>query len=898
MNGGEARTLPWAGRWVLLAGNHRLPRAPRLDAPADAAYPAAMKPAFIEKTVQRVALAALATSIAIPATASRPSAYPISAVPFTEVRLTDAFWAPRLETNRTVTIPFGFKKSEEEGRLRNFERAAHVLAGPYEGKMPFDDTDVYKLIEGASYSLQSHPDPELERYLGGIIAKIAAAQEPDGYLTTYKTIDPTKSPAPWLKPGPRWELELQGSHELYNSGHLYEAAYAHFRATGKRTLLDVALKNADLIGRVFGPGKRMTPPGHQIIETGLIKLAAATGDDRYRALARFFLDQRGNAAGHKLFGPYNQDHAPVVEQHEAVGHAVRAAYMYSAMADVATLDDDPLYRAATQRIWEDVVTRKLYLTGAIGARHEGEAFGDAFELPNRTAYGETCASIASVYWNQRLFLQSGDAKYVDLLERTLYNAAIAGVSLKGDTFFYPNPLESDGRYAFNQGALTRKPWFDCSCCPTNLARFIPSIPDYIYAAQKDTLFVNLFVASEASVDLGGAKVALAQRTAYPWDGHIELRLTPERARTFEVRVRIPGWARGTPVPSDLYRYDDRAAEPYALRVNGQAVNAQLTNGYAVVNRTWAPGDVITLDLPMPVRRVVADERVADDKGKVAIERGPLVYCVEGADNDNSVLDLVVPDSVGFAVERRADLLAGVTVLRASVSDRAGRPRHLTAIPYYAWSNRGAGEMAVWLGRSTGAGVWSIDNTTRIGGHALTTLGAPRVEATELGAAVRFGGASDGLILPVNPLEGLAQFTFEILFKPEAGGLPEQRFVHCEVSGLPDRAMIETRLTPDGQWHLDTYLRTGTSGQTLNVPTALHPVDRWYWAALTYDGHTMRHFVDGRLEASADFAMSPLGPGRMGLGVRLNQVSWFKGLVREIRVHPVALTSEQLQRPAR
>jgi uncharacterized protein len=428
--------------------------------------------------------------------------YPMAPVPFPDVRLTDAFWAPRVETNRAVTIPFGFKKSEEEGRIRNFERAAR-REGPYEGKMPFDDTDVYKLIEGASYSLQSHPDPELDRFLDGLIATIAAGQEPDGYLTTYKTIDPSKSPAPWLKPGPRWVLVLEGSHELYNAGHLYEAAYAHYRATGKRNLLDVALRNADLIDRTFGPGRLATPPGHQIIETGLVKLAEVTGERRYHALARFFLDQRGRAGARKLFGPYNQDHQPVTEQREAVGHAVRAAYMYAGMVDIAVLDDDPLYRQAVQRIWDDVVSRKLYITGAIGARHENEGFGAAYELPNRTGYGETCASIANVYWNQRLFLQSGDARYVDVLERTLYNGALAGVSLKGDTFFYPNPLESDGKYAFNHGAATRQPWFDASCCPTNIARFIPSVPDYIYAVERDALFVNLFVASRASARVGG-----------------------------------------------------------------------------------------------------------------------------------------------------------------------------------------------------------------------------------------------------------------------------------------------------------------------------------------------------------------------------------------------------------
>jgi DUF1680 family protein len=627
-------------------------------------------------------------------------AYPITAVPFSDVRLTDTFWARRIETNRTVTIPFGFAKSAEEGRIRNFERAARHER-PYEGKMPFDDTDVYKLIEGAAYSLQNHPDPELDRFVDGIITKIAAAQEPDGYLTTYKTIDPTKSPAEWLKPGPKWDLELEGSHELYNSGHLYEAAYAHYRATGRRTLLDVALKNADLIARTFGPGKRTTPPGHQIIETGLVKLWEATGERRYRELARFFLDQRGRAATRKLYGTYNQDHLPVTGQTEAVGHAVRAAYMYSGMVDIAALDADPLYRAAVERIWDDVVSRKLYVTGAIGARHKDEAFGDAFELPNRTAYGETCASIANVYWNQRMFLLSGDARYVDVLERSLYNAALAGVSLEGNTFFYPNPLESDGRYAFNHGALSRKPWFDASCCPTNLARFIPSIPDYIYAVEGDALFVNLFAASRASTAVGGTRVAVEQTGDYPWNGRVTLVITPDAPRSFELRVRIPGWARNEPVPSALYRYADTAAAAYELRVNRERISPVLRRGYASITRLWTPGDTVTLVLPMPVRRMVADARVADTRGKVALERGPLVYAAEWVDNDGSVLNLVVPDAAAFEEEHRTDLLGGVTVVRTAATDKAGRPRRLTAIPYYAWSHRGPGEMAVWLERGAG-----------------------------------------------------------------------------------------------------------------------------------------------------------------------------------------------------
>jgi DUF1680 family protein len=646
------------------------------------------------------------------APAEPPGAYPIRSVPFTAVRLTDRFWAPRVATNRKVTIPFGFEKSEEEGRLRDFERAAGKRSGPFEGKMPFNDTDVYKLIEGASYSLQTNPDPDLDRFLDGIIALIASAQEADGYLTTYKTIDPGRSPAEWLKPGPKWDLILQGSHELYNSGHLFEAAYAHYRATGKRTLLDVALRNADLLDRTFGPGKRMTPPGHQIVEMGLFKLAEVTGDERYRKLALFFLDQRGNAAGHTLSGPYDQDQEPVVKQSEAVGHAVRAAYMYSAMVDVATIEDDPLYRQAVERIWDDVVGRKLYLTGGIGARHDGEAFGAPYELPNRTAYAETCASVANVYWNQRMFLQSGDAKYVDVLERTLYNGAIAGVSLSGDRFFYPNPLESDGRFAFNQGAATRKPWFDCSCCPTNLARFLPSIPDYVYATRGgDALYVNLFVASHASFDLGHGHLSVSQSTDYPWDGHVELGVDPDQPLSFEMRIRIPGWARGEPVPSGLYRYLDGHRSAAVLKVDGKPVPIALDHGYAVIAREWKRGDRVVLELPMAIPRVAAADRVEADRGRVALERGPLVYCAEGVDNGGSVLDLVLPDDAKIEARPRPGLLGGITVLETTARAPGGAAKPLLAVPYYVWSNRGPGEMAVWFPRAPAPASREEDDAT-------------------------------------------------------------------------------------------------------------------------------------------------------------------------------------------
>jgi DUF1680 family protein len=625
------------------------------------------------------------------------SGYPINAVPSTNVKLTDGFWEKRIETNRTVTIPFGFKKCEEEGRIRNFDRAAGVLGGKYEGKMPFDDSDVYKIIEGASYSLAVHPDEKLDKYLDEVIAKISAAQEKDGYLCTWKTIDAHTTPAWWVKPGPRWH-NLGSSHELYNMGHLYEAAYAHYKATGKTNLLNVALKNADLICETFGPGKKLDVPGHQIIETGLVKLYLATGRKKYLDLAKFFLDQRGNAQGHKLYGSYSQDHKLVVEQDEAVGHAVRAVYMYAAMADIAAIMNDTAYLNAVEKIWENVVSKKIYITGGIGARHQGEAFGDDYELPNLTGYNETCAAIGNIYWNYRMFLLSGDAKYIDVLERVLYNGMISGVSLEGNRFFYPNPLESDGKYAFNMGALTRKPWFDCSCCPSNVMRFIPSVPGYIYAYRDDSLYVNLFIAGSARVKMNKTDVEINQVTDYPWDGKVIVKIDPETSGRFAVNLRIPGWASGKPVPSDLYRYLKDNQQQVKLKLNGEPISVNMNKGFAVIEREWSRGDVVELDLPMPVRKVVANEKVKDDLNKVALTRGPIVYCAEWVDNDNKVLDLVIPDDTKFQSEYRKDFLDGLTVITARVLDKSGKERKLTAIPYYAWLHRGPGEMTVWMPR--------------------------------------------------------------------------------------------------------------------------------------------------------------------------------------------------------
>ncbi|MFZ1769105.1 MAG: glycoside hydrolase family 127 protein, partial [Caldilinea sp.] len=553
--------------------------------------------------------------------------YPITALPFTVVRIDDAFWSPRIETNRKITVPYDFQKCEETGRIANFAKAAGRQPGAHEGIF-FNDSDVFKVIEGAAYALMLHPDPDLDAYLDKLIELIAAAQEPDGYLYTPRTIAERNGTPDALRADreglTRWS-NLRINHEFYNVGHLYEAAVAHYQATGKRALLDVALKNADLIDSLFGPGKRRDVPGHQEIELGLVKLYLVTGEARYLDLAKLFLDERGQAEGHELYGPYAQDHLPVVAQEEAVGHAVRAVYMYAGMADVAALTGAQPYIDAIDAIWQDVVARKLYLTGGIGARHEGEAFGDAFELPNHTAYNETCAAIANIYWNQRLFQLHGHAKYIDVLERSLYNGFLAGVDFGGDRFFYVNPLAFDGDYRFNRDdSRERMPWFNCSCCPTNVVRLFPALGGYLYARRDDRLYVNLFVSSQTTAMLNGVNVAIAQQTDYPWSGTVRIQIDPEQPVHFALGVRIPGWAQGTPVPSDLYHYVEHQAQDEAvqLAVNGAETPLQIQDGYAWIEREWRAGDTVELHLPLPVRRVESHAAVTENRGKVAIERGP------------------------------------------------------------------------------------------------------------------------------------------------------------------------------------------------------------------------------------------------------------------------------------
>ncbi|MBC8179961.1 glycoside hydrolase family 127 protein [candidate division KSB1 bacterium] len=615
--------------------------------------------------------------------------YPIQPVPFTDVKLNDNFWAPRLETNRTVTVPYDFKKCEETGRLDNFAKAGGLMEGEFVG-IRYNDSDVFKIIEGASYSLSLFPDPELEKYLDDLIFKIAAAQEDDGYLYTTRTINPDK---PARAAGDtRWSF-LNHSHELYNVGHMYEAAVAFYQATGKRSLLDVAIKSADLIDSVFGPEKRQDIPGHQEIEIGLAKLYRVTGEEKYLKLAKFFLDERGRPHDRELYNEYVQDHKPVIEQFEAVGHAVRAGYMYSGIADIAALTGDKDYINAINQIWENVVSKKLYITGGIGARHKGEAFGDNYELPNLTAYNETCAAIANMMWNHRLFLLHGEAKYMDVFERTLYNGFLSGVGMSGNEFFYPNPLESTGDHK-------RKPWFDCSCCPSNVVRFLPSLPGYVYAAKDNDVFINLFINGKGEINLSDNTVQLTQTTNYPWDGSVKISVEPKKQSQFTIKIRIPGWAQDKPVPSDLYRYLNKTGEKVSLKINLKDQPIVLNDGFAEIRRSWQNGDVFELNLPMQIRKVLAHQNIKENAGKFSLERGPIVYCAEGIDNGGKALNLVLQKDAELKAEKREYLLNGVFVLTGSAitqtESKTKKQQDFTAIPYYGWAHRGQGEMKVWF----------------------------------------------------------------------------------------------------------------------------------------------------------------------------------------------------------
>ncbi len=619
--------------------------------------------------------------------------YPIQPVPFTAVKVTDHFWAPRILSNYKVTIPIALEQCYKTGRVDNFLIAGKLKKGVFKTEYPFDDTDIYKIIEGASYSLQTYPDKHLEAQLDTLIYYIGKAQEPDGYLYTARTIAKDSGKLhPWAGQK-RWEKDPDLSHELYNCGHLYEAAAAHYLATGKRSLLDIAIKNANLVYHDFIEDGLKYYPGHQIVEMGLVKLYRVTNDKRYLDLAKYFLDIRKGGK------EYNQAQEPVTAQTRAVGHAVRATYMYSGMADVAALTGDKGYVQAIDAIWHDVVDHKIYITGGIGAEAGHEGFGPDYALPNMSAYNETCASIGNIYWNYRLFLLHGDAKYYDVLEQILYNGMISGVAIKGNRFFYPNPLESMGQHE-------RSEWFGCACCPSNVCRFIPSVPGYMYATGQDRIYVNLFIQSQANIPLQKQTVQVAQQTNYPWDGNITLTVAPASgSQAFDMAIRLPAWLNEAPIPGGLYTYANAPAKKYSITVNGQAADYTTENGYAILHRSWKKGDAIQVHFPMEVRYVKAADKVQADDDKTALQRGPLVYCFEWPDNNKaSVRHLLLNEQNKASAAFELGLLDGVEVIHTAAITQSITPdnkvveqaANVTAIPYYAWANRGAGDMAVWV----------------------------------------------------------------------------------------------------------------------------------------------------------------------------------------------------------
>lgn len=672
----------------------------------------------------------LAAAAIMPATAQKTktlsNGYPFSQVPFTSVKIAhDSFWGNRLQAAREVTIPLAFSKCETEHRYKNFEMAAYTLQHPghkgLETKewnvskfmgFSFDDTDVYKTIEGASYILQTYPDKKLKAYIDSVLDVVAAAQEPDGYLYTARTINP-KHPHGWSG-DKRWVKDEELSHELYNLGHMVDAACAHYQATGSTKFLDIAKRYADCVVREVGPkdGQAKVVPGHQIAEMALARLYTLTGEKKYLDEAKYLLDYRGKT---KIRNPYSQSHEPILKQSEAVGHAVRAGYMYAGIADVAALTQDSDYIKTIDRIWDNIVSKKYYITGGVGARHAGEAFGSNYELPNMTAYNETCAAISMVYLFERMFLLHGDSKYIDCLERTLYNGVISGMSMDGGRFFYPNPLSSDGKYAFNaDNNTTRQPWFGCACCPSNLCRFIPSVPGYLYGVKDNNIFVNLFAANVSTIKVNGKDVILEETTEYPWDGDIKITVKKSNAKNANLLIRIPGWARNQVVPSDLYQFADKETPSYSVTVNGKTVEADLSanKGYLPV-KNIRKGDVVRIHFDMPVRTVIANQKVADDKSKVAVERGPLVYCAEAADNNGEpVLRAVMGKKPTFNVVDNYSIQNTETknaqaftvkaiktegqILNDSADGISLKNCTLTLIPYYAWNHRGANQMNVWF----------------------------------------------------------------------------------------------------------------------------------------------------------------------------------------------------------
>ena len=586
----------------------------------------------------------------------------ITPVKFSDVKINDSFWTPRLKSHKDVTLNVCIDQIENQtGRIRNFEKAAEKLVGQHEGKV-YDDSDVYKALEGMAYSLQNNPDPVLEAKCDEWIDKFAAAQEENGYLNTAFTLAENDD---------RWTR--MDAHEMYCAGHMIEAGVAYYNVTGKRKLLDVCVRMADHMMTVFGPGKRDWVPGHEEIELALVKLYQATGEKKYLDFSEWLLNERGHGLGgngvplKRWNDAYHQDDKPVREMSEIAGHAVRAMYLYCGMADVAAYTHDQGYIDALNRLWDDVVLRNMYLTGGIGQSRSNEGFTEDYDLPNLTAYCETCASVGMVYWNWRMNQFTGDSKFADVMERSMYNGALAGISLDGSVFFYVNPLESLGEHH-------RKPWYGTACCPSQICRFLPSIGNYIYGVSDNAIWVNLYMGNSADIKVGNKEVTLSQETKYPWEGAVSLKVGVKGSLKTQIRLRVPGWC-----------------DEYSVSVNGETLAPQVEKGYVVIDRKWKDGDIIGLNMDMPVKVVAADPRVKEDVGKRAIQRGPLVYCIEEADNKDGFDALRIAEDAKFDTKFDSGKLGGIVDITAHVGDQT-----LDYIPYYSWDNREAGKMKVWV----------------------------------------------------------------------------------------------------------------------------------------------------------------------------------------------------------
>ena len=617
----------------------------------------------------------------------------IEPVSFSQVNITDEFWKPKIDKVATKTLAACIYQTEvATPRIKNFERVARKKGEPHEGIF-YDDSDVFKALEAMAYSLKTHPSAEMEKKCDEWIDKIAAAQQPDGYLNTWYTLK-----------GLQDRYTDMSMHEDYNAGHMIEAGVAYFNATGKRKLLDVCIKWADHFDGLFGPGKRHWVTGHQELELALVKLYKVTKNEKYLKLADWLLSERGKklAKGYTWTDwkdtAYAQDVLPVKQQTQITGHAVRAMYMYTGAADVAAQTGDADYIKAMRTVWEDVVYRNMYITGGIGSAGSNEGFSVDYDLPNEQAYCETCASVGMVFWNQRMNAMTGNAEYIDVLERSLYNGALDGLSLSGDRFFYGNPLASRGQHQ-------RREWFGTACCPANIARMIASLGDYIYAKSEDGFYVNLFVGSNTTIPLKNGNVNVKMETNYPWNGTMKLNVDPLKNSKFNLYLRVPGWAQGQTSTSKLYDFSDFGSAMIYLKVNGKDEAVRMENGYIIINREWKKGDIVEYTLPMQTNKVVAREELKQDKGRIAIQRGPIVYCIEGADNNGKAWNVIIPEHTKFETTDYKVLDEPVKALTAEVPvitvgedglSLKTEKKKIIAIPYYTWANRGKNEMQVWL----------------------------------------------------------------------------------------------------------------------------------------------------------------------------------------------------------